>query len=341
MALTKLLIEDKDYAAVLDMPAPGDLVPTKPRCEQREARAWCAFQLGRYRVARAELNNVLADAASTGLMGREMHGRLTNNLGMCYVQLGNRDHAETMFTKSIEVASDLASAPFMNLGRLYYFAERFEDCRRIASECVSRFASEADPWVLLGVAEYWLSDYGAAVADLRTACSRTDSSAAAFAGLGTVLADGIGDFASAAECLTEARSRWPNDVIVANNLAYVHLMQGDVGAAAAILGGSVTDDPYLLATNGLLSMMRGELDKGRQGYEEAERVALKKGSRVVARMARQKMHLELGRAYERAGQVPEAVRETLSGLKVSGGNTAYHRELGAMWTRLSEDGGTA
>ena len=338
VAYTKLLIEERDYTTALDMPAPTDMLPISARCELREARAWCAFQLGEHRAARRELMNVIADAAATGAMAPPMLGRLTNNLGVCYVLLANRENAEIMFKRSIEVASDVAAAPYTNLGRLYFSLGRYGDSERIASACIRLFPQEADQWILAGVSHYYLGNYDAAVEELRTACACADAPSVAFASLGTVLADAHKDFSAAVECLVEGRRRWPQDIVIANNLAYVYLRQGNLKDAEAILVGlPFGDNPYPLATNGLLSLMRGELEAGRQGYEAAEKIALQQGNRSLARMVRQKWHVEVGRAYERVGRLADARREAFQGLKVKDGNPAYRRELEVLWSRLEAD----
>ena len=72
------------------------------------------------------------------------------------------------------------------------------------------------------------------------------------------------------------------------------------------------------ATLGLLLIAEGDFEGGRQKYKYAEQIARSGGNTELADVVRQKMYLELARAYQRCGQPAAARHEISKGLRVRG-----------------------
>jgi ATP/maltotriose-dependent transcriptional regulator MalT len=83
---------------------------------------------------------------------------------------------------------------------------------------------------------------------------------------------------------------------------------------------------HLTATRGLAELLRGHLREAERLYREAETKAREQGRPALARTVRQKMHLEMAKALQQAGQVSEAVRHVKSGLSLTG-SQAYRGDL--------------
>lgn len=328
LSLVKLLTEEEAFAEVVAMGEPSDQVAVGIRCEVREYRAWCYVKLDRYREARKELMQELADASSCGIMDTETHGRLTNNLGMCYVLLRDVAKARKLFEKSIEVAPQLTSAPYVNLGRLLHKEGDSGGAREILRTCIELFPRETDAGILFAAVCETLGRVDDGIVQLRALIAEPDAPPAVYSYLGALLADGKGDFDQAIEVLTAGYERWPTDPILINNLAYVHLMRGTLDKASAFLDHlpRSLENPYVLATRGLLALLKGDLEGAQRGYADAERLAAVQGQPEVARAARQKLHLELARHFLRLGKTAEAQRAIFQGLKVKG-KSQYRRDL--------------
>jgi len=102
-----------------------------------------------------------------------------------------------------------------------------------------------------------------------------------------------------------------------NNLAFLLIEMGRIADAQQHLSKIsryVHVDPYATATLGLLSMRRGNIDRGRSLYEEALRLARTTHDR---RRIAQKMNLELGYAMLNRGATPQGRRHLMMAAKES------------------------
>lgn len=168
----------------------------------------------------------------------------------------------------------------------------------------------------------------------------------AYGMLGSLFVDAKRDPKAAFAVAEEARHRFGDTPQMANNIAYTHLMQGAVAAARATLATIPDDIPddariTLSATRGLLRLWEGDIQGGIAGYREAERVATRQGKSNLLGQIRQKMHLELARAYLRQGKSAEARKEVGKGLLLKDrGNKLYHRDLESLSHALQHAHGT-
>jgi len=83
----------------------------------------------------------------------------------------------------------------------------------------------------------------------------------------------------------------------------------------------------MTATWGLLHLVEGDLELGQEFYNEAKRLASTLGNKELARLVSQKMHLELARAFYRAGDRSVARKHLQQGLAIRDGMDFYHRDL--------------
>ena len=116
-------------------------------------------------------------------------------------------------------------------------------------------------------------------------------------------------------------------------------MKGDHGSARALLEKvdsviSGTAVVTLTATKGLLHLREGDFYRGEEGYRHAEQLALQQGKNQLARVVRQKMCLELARAYRRVGDIGKAKAEVRKGLLVNH-KSFYRRQMEALHEDLN------
>jgi hypothetical protein len=90
----------------------------------------------------------------------------------------------------------------------------------------------------------------------------------------------------------------------------------------------------LAATWGLLYLWEGDIERGSEQYELAERLACEVPQSELRNIVRQKMHLELARAYLRRQDIASAEAEISLGLSVRAGRDIYAQSLMALRNEL-------
>ncbi len=314
--------------------------------EARELLAWAHFRSQEYKRARNELNRIIAmiDRADPEAMADQ--ARLLNNLGTCFWLLGNRDDAARQLARSIKLKPD-APTPYHNLSRLLLDNGRLTDAIAVLEQCEEHFPRDTTSRLLHAVALDRLDRQDEAIDRLRSWVDTGEAPADAWGLLGYYLTDRKRQPDAAVKVLSEGRVRLPSDPLVANNLAYAYLMQGNPTAARAVLESlpeglkkaSSGVAVVLNATWGLLRLWEGDFDAADRGYQRAEEIALQRGDYHLAAAARRKKHLEFARAFRWAGNVEGARREVQQGLAVSGEDSyGYGRELKALAAQLRRIG---
>ena len=165
--------------------------------------------------------------------------------------------------------------------------------------------------------------------------------AGVYSDLGWLLAEAKNDLKAARDILETGFTKFGQDLGVANNYAYVLLLTGDIERAKKVLETvplSSANSVYLTATFGLLKICEGDLVEGRAYYQFAEKMAFQTGDEQLARIVRQKMHLELARAFLRASDNRNAWSEVNKGLQVRVANKVYRyaEDLEAIRNQLSD-----
>jgi tetratricopeptide (TPR) repeat protein len=166
-----------------------------------------------------------------------------------------------------------------------------------------------------------VGDYDRAISELQPLISKGTSNIGAYANLSWLLADAKHDYSASLSILLDASSRFPNDTVIANNLAYVHLMLDRVPLARVILQRlrpKIEGNVALTATWGLLHLKEGNQQRAREFYETAAHTASQMGNKKLAATVRQKMHLEFARSALSRNEVANARREVELGLRAEG-----------------------
>ena len=164
------------------------------------------------------------------------------------------------------------------------------------------------------------------------------ATAAIYSDLGHLVADAKRDYDSAVDILREGYEKFKGNALLANNLAYAYLMSGEAGAARLILESIKMPDDGLekehlgisvtmTATWGLLHLVEGDLETGRQLYKKAEKLAAQQPDKRLARVVLQKMHLELARMYLRQRDYESARAHLRKGLTVRKASELYAQDL--------------
>lgn len=302
------------------------LLSTRPanRALDREgvellARAY--FDLGNYKAAQNHLTIAMRLVEETRGGGVVDLARITNNLGVCAVFQRDVRQAEQLLKRAIEMQPGASPIPYHNLARAYLDEKRAYKAQEILEQCQQIFPSDDTTRVLRAIALESQNSQGESMALLREVIRSEKAPAAAFAILGALLADEARDLDQALAVIRRGNELHPGNPLVLNNLAYVHLRRGESAPARDILKRIRTDatiDVAVTATRGLLLIAEGDLEQGKQFYRAAERMARQGGNRDLAEVVRQKMHLELARAYARSGQSAMALREIQKGLRIKG-----------------------
>lgn len=301
--------------------------------EAHEQLAWAYARLGNYQAARLQWFRALGALRRSDNDMPLNRARLINNLGVCLLRLGALDEAHRRFQDSIALSPE-SSVPYQNLARLYLEAERPQDAAKTLRACAARFSEDEETRLMLAYAMQQGGQASEALAEIEGWVASSLATVRAWAVLGYLLTDVVRQPAAAVRVLEEARRRWPEDVGLANNLAYAHLMNETPESARTVLESlpkeAERQDPTLAivlqATWGLLRLWEGDFEGAEQGYRKAAETAEHQGLKHLARMVRQKMHLELARAHRRAGNAEAARRTALKGLPLPG-ERHYRQDL--------------
>jgi len=310
--------------------------------EAGELLAWAHIELGEYRPARTLLFEAFKSVQESGHGTSALLSRLNNNLGVCYWWLGSLGEAAQQFSSSVGRSPDMV-IPYHNLARVRLAENQALEAEGILRTCLTRFPFDDETWRLLAFVLDAQGRYPQAIDELRSWVNGGQASAKSYAVLGSLLIDAKRDPDAALAVLSDAERRFPGHPTVVNNLAYAHLMHGDVAAARvtleALVQEPIDDDTnvVLKATWGLLHLHEGNLALGKQGYEDAERVAKRDGKLHLASTVRQKMHLECARAYQRQANFRAAQQEVRLG-RTFQGLSHYQRDLEALDKELTTAG---
>jgi tetratricopeptide (TPR) repeat protein len=293
----------------------------------RDLLGWALFEKKDYRHSIEQLK-----IAST-LMERAQRepfevARVANNIGVGYSRLRDWKNAEPWYVKAISLDREQPEGHH-NLARLYLDTDRADRAGRLLEEFRQRNSDDAEAGFLLALTKNNQGKIQDAIAELNRLVDSGDAPAKAFSLLGTLLADEADAPDSAVRVLQEGYRRFPEDRLIGNNLAYAFLLADHAGQAREVLEQypeASTDDVYLRATWGLLHLHEGDVEKGVDGYMEAQRLAQRQGRRDLARQAKQKMHLELARYQLQKGEYQAAEREVTLGLAIDA-KPAYRRSL--------------
>lgn len=290
---------------------------------------------GDSRSARRHLLVALKSPDLKTEVARADRARLMNNIGVCSGDIADHEDAKAWFEKSVQ--EHATSISTLNLGRCYRELGHTEAAYELLTSWLTQSPTDAGARLLLGTVAAELGRPDEAIDTLEGLIRSGETGPAPYASLGWVLSDERHDYDAALRVLEEGRRRFPKDLAIANNLAYVALMSGRLDLARNVFesvpDSEVRKSAYLTATLGLLRLREGATDAARELYEAAEAIARDQGSKALAKAVRQKMHLEFARGLLESGDRAAALVHTRLGLEVRGRRT-FHAELKETHQRL-------
>lgn len=304
--------------------------------EGQELVAHAYRAAGDARTARRHLTIALKSLAGSDEASQVDRARLMNNIGVCTGDLGDHEDASQWFLRSLQDWPTAVSA--LNLAKSYRELGRHELAHDVLESWLQREPSNGEAKFLLGIVAADLGRPQEAIMSFEKLIQAGEAGPEAYACLGWILSDERRDYERALRVLVEAREKFPNDLAVANNLAYVALMAGNTALADEVLRSVSEHDTresvYLTATKGLLRLRQGDTETAQALYEAAESLARRQGRKSLAKTVKQKMHLEFARAYLDAGDMPRAMSHARMGLKVDG-RRSYHADLRSTYEQIA------
>jgi len=306
---------------------------SKPEDSQARVLLGRAYaQKGRHSSSRGQL--LQAFNVAQGNAGSErLQSQLANDIGASFFYEGDLKQAEHWFNRAIELAPREEPLPYKNLARTFVDLEQYEAALQILRRYRTLFGDDKDASSMFANVYSTVGEYDKAISELTPLLSRDDCDAGVFASLGTYLADGTHDLSRAFDVLRQAYEKFPDNLLIINNLAYVYLMMDDITAARELLHRHHTRPGMgvvLTATWGLLHLKEGDRQKARALYTEAAKLASLEGKRHLAETVKQKMHLEFARDLLKRGDIAGAMHEVTLGLKAGKGRQAYANDLIAV-----------
>lgn len=321
----------------------ADYLGDKPDdLEAREILAGDYKEQGQYKNARLQLAKVLESIPDEDKESPHKTARLANNIGVCLDFEGNAAEAERWLASAIELCPDRGPTSYHNLARLYMRTDRPRRAEQVLAACRVYFPEDQGTRLLLSLSLQRQNRIDEAVTELQGLVGGGNAVPEAYADLGWLLSDEKVSVDAALDVLRAGHERFPNHAAIVNNLAYVLLMRGEPAAARTVLESfprrkwpkTVPVETTLTATWGLLRLWEGDLEEGEAFYREADKIASMSGDPLLARTVKQKMRLELARAYIRLGNLESALHQVRLGLSVKDASKAYRRDLGSLDAKL-------
>lgn len=294
----------------------------------------------RFGDARAQLFELIELMKAQGTASSRQRSLLMNNVGVLFARENMLDQGAEWFSRGIKVFPEADPILYSNLARLYLSQARPVDASQLLAKARTLFPGDVDVRLLSAVSLQRQGRNNEAIDILEDLIVTGKANAEAYADLGWILVDEKRDYTSAMKVLQQGYNIFKNDSKLVNNLAYTHLLRGEVQPARTLLESIPIESTVLAnrvtltATWGLLRLWEGNTEEGVKCYKEAEEIANLGGEKLLAKIVRQKMHLELARAEARAGNPEIARLEVTKGLNVKGGRECYREDLESLKTSL-------
>jgi tetratricopeptide (TPR) repeat protein len=223
---------------------------------------------------------------------------------------------------------------------MYVNSDRFENAISSLRNAKSLFPKRQNVRRLLSTAYAGLKLFDVAISELRSFWKDGTAEADTYSMLGSLF-DWIGDETNALAVMSEAYKRFPHNLLVVNNLAYVHLVIGEVNEARTVLASLPRHSQAtveLVATRGLLHLLEGDRKGGVRLYGKAEEMARESGRRELATRVRQRMYLESARLAAKNGDLTNALSEAKRGLKLKPNRYSCQPQLEELIAGIEERG---
>ena len=287
--------------------------------EAHELLAKIHHNTGNHKLAKSHLHVALRSMLASDDTRRDQ-ARVENNIGVCWAHMGTQKNAAEWFSRSIQTEPSMLG--YRNLAFTYRGLRNVELAFGAITQALANSPDDAETRLLASVIAKDLEHYNDAIAMLTALIEGGNAVAEAYSCLGVMLADNKHDYTAAAAVLAEARAHFPQNLPVANNLAYALAMGGRVASAREVLDSlpieEINKSAYLMATSGLIRIWEGDFDEGKAFYAAAAKAASASGRGELGKIARQKMHLELARASLRNGDATAAAEHVKAGIRIQG-----------------------
>lgn len=135
----------------------------------------------------------------------------------------------------------------------------------------------------------------------------------------------FGEYSAAADAGLAALRRAPGDSMLRNNVAFCLVLAGRANEAASLFADFRLDDPFLLATRGMIAFAQRKMDEGLEWYDKAAEVA----RNGIANEEEADAFVRLLRAYEFVSlrELDRDSTQTLEALRqLSGGPESWPAE---------------
>ena len=261
-----------------------------------------------------------------------------NNLGVAYTELDLPAEALKAFRRSLDEAASPTTAA--NLGIvLLESGETGQSVDWLRGRWKRPDFRSREVGMALATALMFAVRHEEAIQVAKELAERADADDRVLGVLSGLLADGTQDYLAAIRYASSGLERWPESVMLKNNLSYALLMAGRHEEAARTL--ATIDDSTLdrrqrvcvTATRGLLRLWQGDLTEGRRLYAAALESA---GREALRERVKAKRDLECARALGRlAGPVPEAIALLRRASEARAGAEPYASHARAEMRRLT------
>lgn len=233
---------------------------------------WLKLENGHYQFA---INSYLKLLEST-----PNNNFIYNNLGVCYLKLGNRKEALRYFDQAIDVynkyyinkpAQDTRSLfPFYNVGRMAIDDGHISVVEKMSNRILTLKGNDGFGIYLKGRAYLMKNEYIVAEHYFEQALKDEPQIADIYPDLSFIYVSITHKYDTAIKLLNKAIKLDIKNIQILNNLAYAYIKHNEVDEAKKILDQFKTNEPAVIsATRGLLFFSKGMLKQGIESYKKA------------------------------------------------------------------------
>jgi Tfp pilus assembly protein PilF len=304
----------------------------------REILARAYVNAREYARARSQLNFLFQNLGPEAERDGD-RARVANNIGTCFAWEGNRAEAKKWLKNATEL-NPATPIPFVNLARTLVNENSLDNAASLLESCKQRFNKDEETRVMLAICYERMGNFNNAIEQVRPVIESGTPLPTTYAYVGALLAERLNDFAGGISVFEQGLKKNPLNSAIINNFAYANLMNGRVEDARRLLESLPRGTelyPELLATIGLLHLWDNDFGKGQSFYQRAAEMAASNGNPDLSRMVRQKMHLELARAYFRRKDLRSALSHIRSGLAMKHGRRDYQQDLESVLASLNDE----
>lgn len=342
-ALSNVLLQHRQFEALTAL-LEAHLEKTPEDTAARGLLAESFLRQKQYPAARRHFLAAVQSIRDDGSDVAKMKAELINNVGVCSDFEGDWDTAARCFLRSIEVYPGFENVAHHNLAKLRVREGKTEQAWKILESCRKGAPENHETPELQALVREKQGRHEEAIQLLTTEILTGRATDGSYAWASGLLTEVNHDFANAIRIATEGLKRYPLSLLLLNNLVYSLLMSGQIAEARQILEsiprGARTDrveaPAVLAATRGLLYLWEGDIEKGKEQYKMAEQFARESHQPELLSRVRQKMYLEIAKAYLRQKDVAAAKVEISRGLSVRDGWDIYARDLLALGDNLEK-----